>query len=54
MTEKPSPKTAVHFRIDQDLADLVDRDAQRLRLSRSDIVRQAIIARYERKDRAVA
>jgi predicted transcriptional regulator len=55
MMEASKPrKSSVHFRLDDELADLIDRDAQRLRLSRSDVCRQALIERFERKERAVA
>jgi hypothetical protein len=49
MEAKPR-KSSVHVRIDHELADLIDQDAQRLRLSLSE-VRQALLERFERKER---
>jgi hypothetical protein len=55
MDSKPPRKSSVHFRLDDELADLIDQDAQRLRLSLSDVVGQALIERFERRnERAVA
>ena len=54
MEASKARKTSVHVRIDYELADLIDQDAQRLRLSLRDVVRQALIERFERKERAVA
>ena len=56
MSENPKLRksSALHVRLDSDLADCIGREAARLRVSQSDVVRMTLSERFERDAEQVA
>jgi predicted transcriptional regulator len=53
-TPKIRRSNALSVRLPDDLADRIGREAQRLRVSQSDVVRMTLSQRFERDDKRVA
>jgi hypothetical protein len=56
MSEIPKLRksSALHVRLDDTLADYIGREAARLRVSQSDVVRMTLSERFERETERVA